>query len=139
MDTSTVLIMHDTLDPLLPLNEPMWSDLTAAFDIPHVYKVGGNQESGFVQFGPEHTVPDKKVCLMTPSEAAVAGIATTELGSYTHPTEACYVFGPDNTTKGWESGFADPTTDYVHINTPSGTELYSFSVASMVLWHRNFC
>lgn len=131
-----VIIMHDTLDKTIPLNRDMWADLTSAYKIPHVFKVDGVQEKGLVQYGPEHTIPDKKVCVMTPAEAATAKIAATNLVNYVHPTDCCYIFGPDNAVRGWHVDFDGPNTEHISITTPGKTELFSFMAATMVLWHR---
>ena len=131
-----ILMMHDTLDDTLPLNKDMWADLKAAFGINHVYKINGKQTKGFVQFGPEHTIHDKKVCVLTPVEADEAGITPVNLSDYVHEPECAYIFGPDNTQRGWHKDFDEPNTDYVTIITPSNTELYSFTAAAMVMWHR---
>lgn len=130
------LLMHDVNDPDLSHNQPLWADLAGAFEIPFIYKVGGVVENGFVQYGPEHTIPQKFVCVMTAPEAAAAGITTTLLTEYTHPVDATYVFGPDNAERGWEAAFAGPDTDYISIVTPGATEMYSFMAAAMVIGHR---
>ncbi len=133
---SITLIMHDTLDKTLSLYPELWSDLRAAFNIPHVFKVGGEQAKGFVQFGPEHKIPDKKVCLVTPVEAKTAGLSHVHLTDYIHPAECAYVFGPDNNDRGWHERFDNADTDYVSIITPRPTELFAFMAATMVLGHR---
>lgn len=133
---SIALIMHDNLDEAISLYPELWSDLRAGFNIHHVFKVGGEQSKGFVQFGPEHTIPDKKVCLVTPVEAATAGLSHVNLTDYVHPAECCYVFGPDNDKRGWHERFHNADTDYVSITTPRPTELFSFMAATMVLGHR---
>lgn len=130
------IIIHDTLDETLPLNKDMWADLAAVFNVPHIYKVGGEQVKGLVQFGPEHNIPNKKVCVMTPREAKEAGVSCIELSDYIHKLESSYVFGPDNNKKGWQETFTESDTDCITIDTPSNTELYSFTAATLVLWHR---
>jgi len=129
------IIIHDPLDNYIPLNGEMWSNLRAAFNIHHVFKKGGKQAKGFVHFGPEHEIPHKKVCVMTPAEASSVGITTVDLVDYSPPLECTYVFGPDNDIRGWHEAFSDPDTDYVSISTPRNTELYSLFAANMVLWH----
>jgi hypothetical protein len=128
--------MHDNLDETLGLYPELWSDLRAAYNIHHVFKVGGEQTKGFVQYGPEHTLPDKKVCVITPAEAQTAGINSVNLTDYVHPDECCYVFGPDNAKRGWQEKFDGEDTDYISIITPRPTELFAFMAATMVLWHR---
>jgi len=135
---NTTLIMHDTLDPTLPNNKDMWANIRSAYRIHHVFKIDGVQERGFVQYGPEHSIPDKKVCVLTPYEATAASIPATELSEYAHPLVCAYVFGPDNAIKGWHKKFEGPDTDYITIKTPGRAELYSFQAAAMVLWHRHY-
>ncbi len=133
---SIALIMHDTLDETLSLYPELWADLRSAFGIPHVFKVGGEQAKGFVQFGPEHKMPDKKVCLVTPVEAKAAGLSHVDLTDYIHPDECAYVFGADNNDRRWHEKFDSIDTDYVSITTPNNTELFAFMAATMVLWNR---
>jgi hypothetical protein len=130
------LVMHDA-GPISDGNERrLWKDLAGAFRINFVFKVGGKQERGFAQYGPEHTMPAKKVCLLTPVEARQAKIEATSLHEYVHPESCQYIFGPDNAVRGWQKEIADEDTDYVTIPTPGGTELYSPLAAAFVLWHR---
>ena len=136
MNGKIAIILHDTLDETLPLNKDMWMNLAAVFNVPHLYKYGGEQTRGFVQFGPEHNIPAKIVCLVTPVEAKEAGLESVELADYVHNTESTYVFGPDNAQRGWQKEFFEPNIDYVTIDTPNATELYSFTAATLVLWHR---
>jgi len=135
---SKYLIMHDVEDETLVHNPAAWADIAGAFDIAHVFKVGGVQEGAFVQYGPEHSIPQKFVCVMTPAECQEAGIEGSDLLAYSHPQDATYVFGPDNSVRGWHGAFAGPDTDYVCITTPGATELYSFLAAGLVLGHRWF-
>lgn len=129
------IIMHDPLDKYIQLNSEMWADLAAAFNIPHIYKVGGDQARGFVQFGPEHAIPNKIVCVVTPAEATAYGIQSTNLLDYTHPTECVYIFGPDNDIRGWHESF-NGDIDYISIITPSNTDLYAFMAATIIMGHR---
>ena len=131
------IVMHDTLDETLPLNGPMWANVISAFKLHHIFKIGGDQTKGFVQFGPEHEIPNKKVCVMTPAEATKAGITPINLIDYIPDQECTYIFGPDNTQRGWHENFDEPDTDYITITTPSNTEMYSFTAAIMVLWHHS--
>lgn len=126
------LVMHDSEAPFTNLNEGLWNNVASAYGVPHVFKVGGKQERGFVQYGPEHTLPSRKVCLVTPAEAE--GLDTIELKYYDHPEEAQYIFGPDDVLKGWHKKFDGAS--FVSITTPSSTQLHSFTVAAIVLYDR---
>lgn len=136
MHQNVAIIIHDTLDPYLPLHRDMWRDIAAAFSVPHIYKADGEQQKGFVVYSSDHKFPGKKVCLMTPAEADKAGVKAIELTQYEHPEECTYIFGPDNEIKGWQKKFDGEDMDYVYISTPSPTELHSFTAASYVLWDR---
>lgn len=129
------IVIHDTLDETLPLYGNVWADLRSVFDIPHVYKYGGKQESGFVQLQPEHSFYGKIVCVMAPPEANQYGIIPIKLQEYEPKRDCVYVFGPDNSQRGWQEKFEGLNTDYITIMTPGNTELYSFLAASMVLLH----
>jgi len=133
---SIAIIMHDPLDGTLEHHRPMWEDLMAAFNIPHIYKVGGDQVKGFVQFGPEHKLPEKTVCVMTPAEAVAAGVNCFDLVEYSHPEECTYVFGTEDGERGWHNSFVGPDVDCVSIQTPSPTDLYAFMAATIVMSHR---
>jgi hypothetical protein len=133
---SIAIITHDPLDDSVPLCGEFWADITAAFGINFVFKVGGEQAKHFVPFGPEHNVPSKIVCVMTPAEALDDKIETVNLSDYTHPDECTYVFGPDTDVRGWHREFSGPDTDYISITTPEATELYTFNAAAFVLGSR---
>jgi hypothetical protein len=133
---SIAIITHDPLDDSVPLCGAFWADISAAFNIPHVYKVGGEQSKHFVEYGLEHNIPSKIVCVMTPAEALDDKIETINLSEYTHPAECTYVFGPDTDVRGWHRDFAGPDTDYISITTPGATELYAFNAAALVLGNR---
>lgn len=129
------IITHDALiESIVPMYTDMWATLSATYGVPHVFKVGGNRIKGFVPFGPEHVIPKKTVCVMTPAEAEADKIETIELSKYKHPLDATYVFGPDNSERGWHKSF--PDSDYVSIDTPRITDMFSFMAATMVLQHR---
>jgi len=133
---SIAIIVHDPLDDSVSMHGDMWADIIAAFDIPHVYKVGGDRVSPFVPYGPEHIIPSKTVCVMTPAEALAANVESVKLQAYIHPDECTYVFGPDTDQRGWQHGFAGPDVDYVSVITPSATELYAFNAAAFILGNR---
>ena len=132
---SVNIIMHDPIDESIPLYRDAWADVSAAFEIPHIFKVGGDQKKGFVQYGPEHSISGKFVCVMHPEEAIEAKSPIVDIVDYEFPLECACVFGPDNDIRGWQNAFEKDDTDYITINTPGNTQLFSFMAATMVLWN----
>lgn len=138
MNKNVAIIIHDSHDSTVDnlLNKFIWGNIAASNSINHVYKVGGEQKGGFVPYGPEHKIPSKKVCVMAPGEAQAAGVNAIELNDYNHEEECTYIFGTDDENRGWHEQFVSEETDYVTIEMPKNTELYTFSAATLVLWDR---
>lgn len=108
-----------------------WRTLAAAFDVPHIFVRGGTAPKGFVQDGPEHAKPGTLVCVVGPWEAPPGAQG---LGTYHHPEDATYAFGPDYATGDWASEFE--RAEHVYISTGAATQLHSFTAAAIVLYDR---
>jgi hypothetical protein len=77
--------------------------------------------------------PGPKTFLIPPHTAEAAGLSFVELGDYTHPSDAIYVFG-----NGAENLVRWVTSDdeVVSIRTPSRADLFAAVVVGVVLHDR---
>lgn len=138
MNNNVSIIIHDsqdeTVEPLL--NKFIWGNIAASNHINHIYKVGGDHKNNFVPFSDDVVLPKKIVCVMAPGEAKQAGVEIVELNDYKHERDCVYVFGTDDEERKWHKKFESEDTDYITIDTLSNTELYTFTAATLVLYHR---